>query len=382
MKIPALGAITCCCVMWPLAAQAHIETGGGAAHLDQLPSSSLASFGGGLDALFGPARLAFAGTADNHLGLGVAGTVGGGLHYRFTPGGWRLELGPVVEAARGIGEQWTSTFAGEVAAERDIGKLTLRGSLQQGILNTGPHREPWRRPSIGAEFQVGALRLGALWQSTFVQDSVLRDNVVFAPLEDRLDTLFRAEVRDIRDLGVNAAWSMGALSLDGRVGRRWGTNIAPQVWWETHAALRITPMVALTVRTGRLASDALLSVRGGEYTTFGLRLNVLERATHARLADPALQLSQVVRESPTSVRLLLTMPPGTRQVTLVSDLTEWRVVALARSDDGRWVVVLPARLGVYRVNISADEGPWRVPPGLPATDDGFGAKVGLLVLER
>jgi hypothetical protein len=76
------------------------------------------------------------------------------------------------------------------------------------------------------------------------------------------------------------------------------------------------------------------------------------------------------------------MPPGTRQVTLVSDLTEWRPVSLTRNEDGRWEVVLPAGAGVYRVNVSTNGGAWHVPPGLPATDDGFGAKVGLLVLER
>jgi hypothetical protein len=76
------------------------------------------------------------------------------------------------------------------------------------------------------------------------------------------------------------------------------------------------------------------------------------------------------------------LPPGTRRATLASDLTEWHATDLTRSDDGRWEIVLHAAAGVYRLNISTDGGPWRAPIGFPVTDDGFGTKAGLLVLDK
>jgi hypothetical protein len=382
MRGAITGAIALCAIAAPLSAQLHVETGGGEARLDQLPSSSLTAFGGGLDAQLGQAHLQFSGTADDHVGLGVAGTLSGGLHYRFTPAGWRIEVGPVGESARGIGEQWNSVLGGDLNAERDVGPFTLHGGWQQGVASAGSQQAAWRRPTLGADLRLGQLQVGASWQATFVQDSVLRDNVFFSPADTRSDTLFRAEVRDIQDFGVKAAWSGGVLSLDGRVGRRWGANILPQMWWETHAALRLTPIMALTLRTGHLASDALLSLRGGQFTTFGLRLDLLPGPIRRERTAAMHEVAEIVRETATTVHLFFAMPPGTRQMALVSDLTDWRPVNLSRTDDGRWEVVLAAKAGVYRVNISTDNGPWRVPPGLPAADDGFGTKVGLLVLER
>lgn len=382
MKLAATGIIALCCITPSTQAQLlHVETGGGEARLDQLRPSSLAAFGGGLDALFGRAHFQFDARADEHIGLGVAGAMSGGIHYRFEPAGFRIEVGPVSEAARGIGERWSSAFAGDVNASRDVGRFTLRAGWQQGVVRSGSQRASWRRPAASVQAHFGVVQVGATWQSTFVQDSVLRSNAFLSPLDLRADTLYRSDVRDIQDLGVKAAWRGDVLSLDGRLGRRWGASITPQTWWEGRAALKVTPIVSLTLRMGHLASDALLSVRGGQYTTFGLRLDIPQRTRNAE-RSAAMQLAQVVRESATSVRILFTMPAGTRQVTLASDLTEWRGVPLTRTDDGRWEIILPATAGVHRVNISTDSGPWRVPPGLPAMEDGFGAKVGLLVLER
>jgi hypothetical protein len=36
--------------------------------------------------------------------------------------------------------------------------------------------------------------------------------------------------------------------------------------------------------------------------------------------------------------------------------------------------------GVHRVNVRADGGPWRPPPGLSVVRDEFGGEVGLLVV--
>ena len=380
MRIVTLGTVFSLLAVMPLAAQLQVETGGGQARLDQMPSSSLTALGGSLDALLGRTHFQFAGNADDHIGLGVAGVMTAGLHYRFTPAGWNIELGPTGDLARGIGEQWAGTLAADLRARRDIGHLTMHAGWQQGIAFTGSQRSTWRRPSLGADVRFGAVEVGASWQGTVVQDSVLKTSGFFDPIAQS-DTLYRAQVRDIHDVGVTLGWSAGVLSIGARVGRRFGVSIVPQTWWEGHAALHVTPIMSVTMRTGRLAADALLALRGGQYTTLGVQLDLLQR-TRPTQRPVTFAPAQIVRESPATVHLFFVLPLSTRRATLASDLTEWRAVELTRSNDGRWEVVLNASAGVHRLNISTDGSPWRAPPGLPAIEDGFGANVGLLVLDK
>ena len=379
MRSIRFGAIASIAVAMPLAAQLRVETGGGQAHLDQLPASSLTALGGSLDALLGGARIQFAGNAEDHIGLGMSGIMSGGLHYRFTPGGWNIEAGPVSDVARGIEANWVGTLAADVRASREIGRVSVYGGWQQGITLTGS-QSSWHRPSAAAALRFGAVQLAASWQATVAHDTVLNSTGFLSPVS-LLDTMNRAQVRDIQDLGVRMTWSRGPVSLSARVGRRFGLNILPETWWDGHAALHLTPIMSVTMRTGRLASDALLGLRGGQYTTFGLQLDLLQ---HAKPADRhvAFAPAEFLRESPATVHLFFVLPPGTRRATLVSDLTEWHAIDLTRSDDGRWEIVLHAAAGVYRLNISTDGGPWRAPTGLPVTDDGFGTKAGLLVLDK
>jgi len=81
-----------------------------------------------------------------------------------------------------------------------------------------------------------------------------------------------------------------------------------------------------------------------------------------------------------ALRLVL---PGARRVELRGDMTSWSVVTLepaagrAQAWEGRFA--LPD--GVYHFAVRVDGGEWRVPPGVPAVDDGFGGEVGVLVVE-
>jgi hypothetical protein len=380
MKAAALGVFASIATATSLAAQVRLETGGGQAQLDQMPASSVTGVGGSLNALAGHTMMMFAGNADDHIGLGVAGRMSGGVHYQFAPGGWTVMVGPVSEAGRDIGMRWAGTFAADVQAERSFGPLTARGGWQEGIVRVGSNHASWRRPSLGADLRTGRVLFTATWEGTVVQDSALRANVFFVSSPSATDTFYQSRVRDIHDVAVRVAWESSMLSLNARVGRRFGVGVTPQTWYEGHAALHLTQLMSLTIRTGRLASDALLGLRGGQFTTLGLQVDFLQRSS----ADHhgAMTLAEVVRETPGTVHLFFMLPMSTRRATIASDLTEWHAVELSRTDDGRWEIVLAARAGVHRLNIKADDGSWQAPPGLPVADDGFGTKVGLLILEK
>lgn len=367
----------------PLHAQVRVETGGGESRLDELPATSLTSVAGWADGTFGRLRLQFSGTAEDHFGLGIAGMLSGGVSYRLSNGAWRVEIGPVSQAARGIAEQWAGTLAADVHASRDIGRLTVQAGWEHGVAQVRSQHAFWHRPDVTAEFRMGAVQLATSWQSTVVQDSTLLTSGV-APMADaRIDTLNRSSVRNIQDLTARMGLSAGGLSVTARIGRRFGAGTVPQTWWEGGASLRLTPIMSATLRTGRLAADPLLGLRGGRYSTLGVRLDLLQHnVRNASMTATAHAAAEIVRESETSVHLVFVLPPDAHRVSLTGDPTNWHPIALTRTEDGRWEITLPAKPGVFRLNVRVDNGPWRAPPGLPATDDGFGAKVGLLVLER
>ncbi len=70
-----------------------------------------------------------------------------------------------------------------------------------------------------------------------------------------------------------------------------------------------------------------------------------------------------------------------RHVEIRSNLTAWVPTPLERADDVTWRVTLPAEPGVHRLAIRVDGGAWLPPPGLPVGSDGYGASVGVLMLE-
>ena len=269
MKAAALGMFASIAAAAPVAAQVRLETGGGQAQLDQLPSSSVTGIGGSLNALVGHTMMMFAGNADDHFGIGVAGRMSGGVHYQFAPAGWKVMVGPVSEAGRDIGQRWAGTFAADVQAERAFGPLTARGGWQEGTARVGSHHSSWRRPSLGADLRTGRVLFTATWEGTVVQDSALRANVFFVSSPSATDTFYQSRVRDIHDVAVRVTWESNMLSLNARLGRRFGVGVTPQTWYEGHVALHLTQLMSLTIRTGRLASDALLGLRGGQRSRSG-----------------------------------------------------------------------------------------------------------------
>jgi 1,4-alpha-glucan branching enzyme len=72
--------------------------------------------------------------------------------------------------------------------------------------------------------------------------------------------------------------------------------------------------------------------------------------------------------------------PGARHVAIAGEWNEWAAAPLTARRDGRWEIVLPIRPGAYRFSLIVDGDRWTVPPGVPAMDDDFGGRVGLLVI--
>lgn len=159
----------------------------------------------------------------------------------------------------------------------------------------------------------------------------------------------------------------------------WGG--ASVAWW-------IGKQLALTATGGAYPADYAQGLPSGAYGSVGLRL-ATGRLTRGRQASEPLDLIipppgtariTLDRLAEGTARLVLNGVPGFR-VEIMGDFTLWEPIPLAPLGGGRWSTVLPISEGIHRMNLRVDGGEWRVPPGLPSSDDEFGGSAGLLVVE-
>lgn len=93
----------------------------------------------------------------------------------------------------------------------------------------------------------------------------------------------------------------------------------------------------------------------------------------------------VVEPGARGERRLVVLATAATTVELRGDLTAWRPLALVADGAGRWRLpdgpdAPTATPGAHRLSVRVDGGAWRPPVNLPAVDDDFGSRVGLLVV--
>lgn len=367
----------------PAAAQSTFETGGGVARLDQLGTGPIAVATLRSDALFGPVRARLLGHTVNYQDRGVTGQVAARLQGQVSRDGWEIRGGPLFEAGNGIDEAWTHAYGVGVRVDKSSGPLTLTAQWDQGVALPGQQRTNWLRRVARGELAVGPFVVGASWQLTTLRDSVLRDNVFYDPRmldAARADTLFRQRVRDMNDVGFMLAWNHRLVDINAELGRRNGSDIATSGWWRISGSLRVSQTASIILSTNRAPADLVLGLRGIRTSTLGLRLALPEIGTPmpeaVRRHPPQVEFR---RTNDGLVQIFFLLPPGA-QVRMMGEPTGWLPVSMERTRDGRWTTWLEVGPGIYRINISIDDGPWVVPPGIPAIADGFDGLVGLLDL--
>ncbi len=379
MKIAPLALALLATAATSVGAQAVLETVSGEARLDQLPAGPYTSLGGRYTEDYGSVRIDIGGATTEHFGVGRTGQFSGDLRFALLSTLGRIEVGPSARAARGVGEHWTRLTGMELRFVRELGAVTVEGTWQEGVARIGEQRAGWGRRGAGATLHIGPVQLRAGWTSTTVRDSVVRSGVYFDPRDPRSDTLYQARVNDIADALVGATWTVSSFTFGASAGTRRGTGITSQGWWQGSATFHLTPDVHLSADFGRTPSDVLLGMRGGQFTRFGLRVDVPRRPVFRKhpviVKAPPIEVS---REISGRVRVRFALPTSVRVATITGDVTTWQPVALTRLADGRWEVWLDAAPGLYRINLRLDDGPWLAPPGVPSVDDDFGGRVGLL----
>lgn len=196
------------------------------------------------------------------------------------------------------------------------------------------------------------------------------------------DTLTRARISDYTELGSRASLGLGRYELGLSLIQRLGHATIRRTGWELSATWWVASNVGVVGATGHSLPQFGFTVPGGRYGTVGLRLALGARAPSDRspAKTPTARSAKVPAMVVVGRRLSFTWAPA-RKAEVMGDFTDWKPVLLVPAGAGHWTLPTDLSPGAYHLNVRFDAGPWLVPAGAVAVDDGFGGRVGLVVVK-
>ena len=313
--------------------------------------------GGAISPAFGVFRLA--------LGVDVSADSAPAATLR------RTEATAAITARRGRGGAWV----GAVTQDRRAPGLVA------GIWRTlGDAMISVQRTRRSEPYSVASIQRVQLpgQDSTFSPDS----GWIFGP-RYRDDTVAVSRLGSWSDLEARVDWGAARWTVSAALAGRPASDSVPgQMWGRVNAAFRVSQNVSLIASAGSIPlGPAVRQTTAGRFATLGLRLSpwafvreplpIAVRApatafTASRAADGLVQI--VIRS------------PGARSVEIAGDFNDWTPIALRESSPGRWEASVAMRPGTHRISVRMDRDRWEAPPGVPAVEDEFNGRVGLLVI--
>lgn len=199
------------------------------------------------------------------------------------------------------------------------------------------------------------------------------------------DTAGRRSLQDhYTDAQVNVGWSRGAISLEAGAGRRFGKTVRFTSWY-LKGLYQVSPRLALVATSGQFPADVVSGLPSGNFTTLSMRFNFRSDPPALRTPDFARIRSTRQGFSATpeadGTYLLMLQVPGASTVEVMGDFTDWSAVLLVPDGGEWWRLRMRIPPGMHEMNLRVDGGPWEVPAGLTAVDDGLGGRVGIFTLE-
>jgi hypothetical protein len=318
-----------------------------------------------------------------------ASLLANGVFSRFNGGRWTLQgttIGSIfVPRSSPVQVELGGTLAGSTDDDGNksaeaLGQARLhfggarRGLWVGGGLGRGYDGATWE--TIGLIEAAGWARLGDVTAVVSASPNWVGHDLRF------LDTQGTARLvhgpLEISAYGGIRSW----FEPNGANGTEWGGATAA-VWLNRH--------LAIVAAGGSFPDDFAQGFPGGSYVSLAFRIatrrppaptgvDVQEYRLLRPLARPAVPTFRVTTMTPPA-RLIRVNAPHAMSVEIAGDFTDWEPVALRRGDNGEWTTVIVIPKGTHRMNIRVDEGPWGVPPGIPAVNDDFGGVVGVLVIE-
>jgi len=168
---------------------------------------------------------------------------------------------------------------------------------------------------------------------------------------------------------------------------RWGprsdtTPVNRQLWGRLNVTMPVRSQFAV-VASGGTESSIMDAMRPSRFFTLGMRWTPFARTRRPAESDGAAAAPEfaIARATAGAGTCTITMrAPHARSVEVTGDFTHWKPIALHESADGQWETTLTLAPGTYRMNTRVDGGAWTVPRGVPAMDDEFNGRVGIVVV--
>jgi hypothetical protein len=291
-------------------------------------------------------------------------------YSQFVGGGWAGQAGAHATAlwpVGGRGRLWTGLAAGGVLSD-------YRGGNANGTAAAGP-LVVWQAARSYLSFGLtgGAVRrIDATWDA--VATGSLRWH--WAPGGPvRLDLGVNGTAADtlrFADLSTALRVTVSRASALLVLGARAG-DLVNRPWGSVELAWSPLAAVNLEAAAGRYPPD-LTGYTEGLYAQAGIRLYARGSGRAAR--RPAALVVEPGTDSVVRVRVRLGR--AATEAAIAGEWNAWDPVPLRREGDA-WVADLRLAPGLYRSAIVAD-GVWTLPDGVGGVDDGFGGKVGVLVV--
>lgn len=320
--------------------------------------SRVAASVGGSATRFETGAMAVGGTAT--VTARTTTVAGAALILNAGVGASRSSFGTTITVADATpAAEWTagpvSFFGGARVAS---GRTTVRtaGTPPEPIPGRSTLREA-ARTSVGSVF-------GASW------------NVLGTPTWPLVATYReeRARVNGVAaiDRAAGVSVSVGALSAVGSLGERF-KDTGNRQFATAALSYALTPVVSLDVAVGRYLPDRLTGTPDGRYVVTGL---TFRRGGSA----PQPPLPSGVTPPARGMTRLAIRAPDAKRVDLYGDWNDWTPIAARHASNGVWYVDVPLAPGEYRYAFRIDQAEWRVPEGVVAAADGFGARSAYVVV--
>jgi len=296
----------------------------------------------------------------------------------FEGAGWSMQ-------GRGDFAGWVSPFGVLSPVRFELG-TTLGGARHSGgfssFLARGDARLHLRSQSVGIWGGTSLVTARNSFDSGAI-DGVVPSVGVWAqsgPVRATLSYLHtRISGSTYPEANAAVALSRGALDLTIYGGLRrsaFGERQPDETWAGAAAALWVHPRAALTLSGGKYSVDLFHGLPGGQFVSIGVRYTPRRsRPVPITAPAPIVYTPEAARAGSIAFRV-----EAATRVEIAGDWNGWQPTPLARDDSGRWIVPADLQPGVYRFNLRVDGERWIVPEGVAHIDDGFGERVGLLII--
>jgi hypothetical protein len=340
-------------------------------------------------------------------GSSVAGQLGGTVNFDTGPVDWDHADGrdPLLNGALGagyraprllglqpelLGDFALSTRPDQRAAVGwDIGaRLHTNGSVAGawlgaavGAEGTGDHRSALTRLEGGFRRAVGPARIDVWLSRTGFGAGIATRGGLGQDSSETPDTLGGKGVTDYTDVGSRVTFSLSRYALGLTLTQRLGSAAVRRTGWELSATWWVAPSIGVVGATGHSLPQFGFTVPAARYGTVGLRLALGARSPAGQPRARAVETKAVI--GPALVvadRLLTIRSASARRAEIMGDFTDWKSQPLIPLGSGRWTYPSALSPGVHHLNVRFDGGIWLVPSGAVAVDDGFGGRVGMVVV--